>query len=69
MLKFMPSFYGDSEENFVSWQLSAKQCFSYGRNCSEQKKIDVVLAKIGAHAIHTLEQKVNLIPLRLYLSH
>jgi uncharacterized protein YukE len=32
MLKIMPSFNGDSEDNFESWQLSAKQCFSFGRN-------------------------------------
>ena len=60
MLKIMPSFNGDSEDNFESWQLSAKQCFSYGRNCSEQQKIDVVLAKIGGHAIQTLEYEGEL---------
>jgi len=60
MLKIMPSFNGDSEDNFESWQLSTKQCFSYGRNCSEQQKIDVVLAKIGGHAIQTLEYEGEL---------
>ena len=60
MLKIMPSFNGDSEDNFESWHLSVKQCFSYGRNCSEQQKLDVVLAKIGGQALQTLEHEGEL---------
>ena len=40
--------------------MSVKQCFSYGINCSEQKKLDEVLAKIGGNAIQTLEHEGEL---------
>jgi hypothetical protein len=60
MLKIMPSFKGDSDDNFESWQLSVKQCLSYGRNCSEQQKLDVVRTKIGGHALQTLEHEGEL---------
>ena len=35
--------------------LSVKKCLSYGRNCTEQQKLDVVMIKVGGHALQTLE--------------
>ena len=55
MLKVMPSFKGDSNDYFESWVLSVKKCLSYGWNCTEQQKLDVVITKIAGYASQTLE--------------
>ena len=44
-LNVMPSFKGDSSDNFESWVISVKKCLSYGRNCTEQQKLDVAMKK------------------------
>jgi hypothetical protein len=59
MLKVMPYFNGDSD-NFESWVLSAKKILSYGKNCTEEQKLDVVLTKIRGNALETLEYCGNL---------
>ena len=55
MLKVMPYFNGDSGDNFESWVLSAKKILSYGKNCTEEQKLDVVLTKVRGNALETLE--------------
>jgi hypothetical protein len=55
MLKIMPYFNGDSGDNFESWVLGAKKILSYGKNCTEEQKLDVVLTKVRGNALETLE--------------
>jgi hypothetical protein len=55
MLKVMPYFNGDSGDNFESWVLSAKKILSYGKNCTEEQKLDVVLTKVRGNVLETLE--------------
>jgi hypothetical protein len=55
MLKVMPYFNGDSGDNFEAWVLSAKKIISYGKNCTEEQKLDVVLTKVRGNALETLE--------------
>ena len=50
MLKVMPYFNGDSGDNFEAWVLSAKKIISYGKNCTEEQKLDVVLTKVRGNA-------------------
>jgi hypothetical protein len=45
MLKVMPYFNGESGANFESWVLSSKKILSYGKNCTEEQKLDEVLTK------------------------
>jgi hypothetical protein len=60
MLKVMPYFNGDSGDNFEAWVLSAKKIISYGKNCTEEQKLDVVLTKVRGNALETLEYCGNL---------
>jgi hypothetical protein len=60
MLKVMPYFNGDSCDNFEAWVLSAKKIISYGKNCTEEQKLDVVLTKVRGNALETLEYCGNL---------
>jgi hypothetical protein len=60
MLKVMPYFNGDSGDNFESWVLSARKIISYGKNCTEEQKLDVVLTKVRGNALETLEYCGNL---------
>ena len=60
MLKVMPYFNGDSIDNFESWVLSAKKTLSYGKNCTDEQKLDVVFSKIRVNALETLEHCGNL---------
>jgi hypothetical protein len=60
MLKVMPYFNGDSGNNFEAWVLSAKKIISYGKNCTEEQKLDVVLTKVRGNALETLEYCGNL---------
>lgn len=60
MLKVMPYFNGDSGDNFEAWVLSAKKIISYGKNCTEEQKLDVVLTKVRGNALETLEFCGNL---------
>jgi len=60
MLKVMPYFNGDSGENFESWVLSARKIIFYGKNCTEEQKLDVVLTKVRGNALETLEYCGNL---------
>jgi hypothetical protein len=55
MLKVMPYFNGDSNDNFESWVLSARKTLSYGKNCTEEQKLDVILTKVRGNALETLE--------------
>jgi hypothetical protein len=59
-LKVMPYFNGDSGDNFEAWVLSAKKIISYGKNCTEEQKLDVVLTKVRGNALETLEFCGNL---------
>jgi hypothetical protein len=60
MLKVMPYFNGDSSDNFESWVLSAKKTLSYGKHCTEEQKLDVILTKVRGNALETLEDCGNL---------
>ena len=60
MLKVMPYFNGDSIDNFESWVLSAKKTLSYGKNYTDEQKLDVVFSKIRGNALETLEHCGNL---------
>jgi hypothetical protein len=60
MLKVMPYFNGDSGDNFESWVLSARKIISYGKNCTNEQKLDVVLTKVRGNALETLEYCGNL---------
>ena len=55
MLKVMPIFKGDSNDNFESWVLSVKNSLSYGYHCSEEQKVDVVMTKVRDYALQALE--------------
>ena len=60
MLKVMPYFNGDSIDNFESCVLSAKKTLSYGKNYTDEQKLDVVFSKIRGNALETLEHCGNL---------
>jgi len=55
MLKVMPIFRGDSNDNFESWVLSVKNSLSYGYHCSEEQKVDIVMTKVRDYALQALE--------------
>ena len=55
MLKVMPYFNGDSNDNFESRVLSARKTLSYGKHCTEEQKLDVILTKVRGNAFETSE--------------
>ena len=59
MLKVMPYFNGDSIDNIESWVLHAKKTLSYGKNYTDEQKLDVVFSKIRGNALETLEHCGN----------